>query len=218
MKATPHSLLDISVPVHPGTPEWPGDTSYSCGWTWSVAAGDSVNVSSITMSPHVGTHADAPLHLYDGGSSAENLPLGHFAGTAYVLSVDGPPRDISYSELTSLLPEVPQRLLLHTGASVTDGEFPDDWPAPTADAVVRLREAGMILLGTDAPSVDRRTSTRLEVHHALFGSGGANLENLNLRGVADGWYELTAYPLLLTGLDAAPVRAVLRRTETPSQV
>ena len=58
-------LIDVSVVLRPGTPEWPGDTPYSCGWTWSMAAGASVNVSAITLSPHVGTHADAPLHVHD---------------------------------------------------------------------------------------------------------------------------------------------------------
>jgi len=35
------------------------------------------------------------------------------------------------------------------------------------------------------------------------------LENLDLRAVPDGQYVLTAYPVLVSGADAAPVRAVL---------
>ncbi|HLV26284.1 MAG TPA: cyclase family protein [Gemmatimonadales bacterium] len=217
MKSQWGHLLDISIPVRPGTPEWPGDTPYSCGWTWSVAAGESVNVSSITMSPHVGTHADAPLHVRDDGSPIDRLPLGHFSGPAYVLGVEGAPRDISFEELSSLLPDIPERLLLRTGASVAEGRFPDDWPVPSEDAAFRLRTAGMLLLGTDAPSVDRRESKSLEVHHAIFRGGGCNLENLNLNGVPNGWYELTAYPIRLEGMDAAPVRAVLRRLAAPQK-
>jgi arylformamidase len=37
------------------------------------------------------------------------------------------------------------------------------------------------------------------------------LENLDLRMVTPGRYELIALPQRLEGLDAAPVRAVLRR-------
>jgi arylformamidase len=48
------------------------------------------------------------------------------------------------------------------------------------------------------------------VHHALFGGGAFVLENLDLREVPEGRYELIALPQRLVGLDAAPVRAVLR--------
>ena len=70
---------------------------------------------------------------------------------------------------------------------------------------------GLRLLGVDAPSVDARDSKTLEVHHALFEGGAYVLENLDLRDVEDGEHELIAFPLKLLALDAAPVRAVLRR-------
>jgi arylformamidase len=44
----------------------------------------------------------------------------------------------------------------------------------------------------------------------LFAGGAFNLENLDLRSVEDGEYELIAYPILIQGVDAAPVRAVLK--------
>jgi arylformamidase len=49
------------------------------------------------------------------------------------------------------------------------------------------------------------------VHRALFQGGACILENLDLRNVSSGDYHLTAFPLRLAGLDAAPVRAVLQR-------
>jgi len=58
--------------------------------------------------------------------------------------------------------------------------------------------------------VDGRESKTLDVHHELFGGGACNLENLDLRAVAPGAYELSAAPVRLVGLDAAPVRALLR--------
>lgn len=200
---------DISVLVRPGTPEWPGDTPYSCGWTWDMAAGASVQVSAITMSPHVGTHADSHLHVRPGAPATDALPLHAFAGAAYVLGVDGPPRDVDAEELLSRLPGGASRLLLRTGRSIADGSFPDDWPAPTAAAGRALAAAGVRLLGVDCPSVDRRHSTDLATHHALFDGGAQLLENLDLRGVRDGPYLLVAHPLRLAGLDASPVRAVL---------
>ncbi len=200
---------DVSVLVRAATPEWPGDTPFSCRWTWDMAQGASVQVSAITMSPHVGTHADAPLHVRPGAPGASALPLDAFAGPARVLTLAGDPRDVDLDELRALLRVVPERLLLRTGHGVAGGRFPDDWPALGAECAAALAGGGLRLLGVDAPSVDRRRSVTLDTHHALFDGGAAVLENLDLRAVPDGEYELVAYPLKLDGLDAAPVRAVL---------
>ena len=66
------------------------------------------------------------------------------------------------------------------------------------------------MLGVDAPSVDPKDSKTLPVHHMLFSGNAYILENLDLRRVPVGPYELIALPLKLMALDAAPVRAVLR--------
>ncbi|HEU4629502.1 MAG TPA: cyclase family protein [Gemmatimonadaceae bacterium] len=200
---------DVSVIVRPGTPEWPGDTPYSCRWTWDMAAGASVQVSAIALSPHVGTHADAPLHVRPGAPGSEALPLEAFMGAARVLTIDGAPHDVASDELLALIPEGTERVLLRTGRSIADGIFPDDWPALTPACAGALTARGIRLLGVDCPSVDRRASTALATHHALFDGGASVLENLDLRTVPDGEYLLVAPPLRLDALDAAPVRAVL---------
>ena len=208
---------DISIAVGPTTPEWPGDTPFSCGWTWRIAEGASVNLSALTMSPHVGTHADAPLHVADGWAPSDELPLEPFVGPAVVCSVDPALAAVEIADLRSLPRDrAVERILLRTGCSIADGRFPTAWPALTPAAVTALVERGLVLLGVDAPSVDARDSKTLEVHRALFAGGAFNLENLDLRNVADGEYELTALPLKLRALDAAPVRALLRAT--PGQV
>jgi arylformamidase len=48
----------------------------------------------------------------------------------------------------------------------------------------------------------------------LFSANAYILENLDLRRVPPGPYELIALPLKLMALDAAPVRAVLRDIRT----
>ncbi|MDQ3811200.1 MAG: cyclase family protein [Chloroflexota bacterium] len=195
----------------PETPEWPGDTPFSCSWTWSMARGASVNVSAFTISPHVGTHADAPLHVRDGWLSSDELPLDAFLGPAFVCGVDGDAPVLELPDLAALAPGVRiERLLLRSGRTIATGAFPEAWPALSTDAVHALLARGLRLLGVDAPSVDRRESKTLEVHHALFAGGACVLENLDLRDIEDGEHELVAFPLKLTGLDAAPVRAILR--------
>lgn len=205
------TLIDISVPLRVGTPEWPGDSPYSCRWTWQIASGQSVNVSALTMSPHVGTHADAPIHVHDGWSGAEALPLDAFLGPARVITVRGEDALVELADLgIGENDPVPVRLLLRTDCTVAGGAFPTRWPVLSASCARTLIARGLRLLGVDAPSVDERESKTLEVHHILFRGGACILESLDLRQVAEGEYDLVAAPLRLEGLDAAPVRAVLR--------
>ena len=67
-----------------------------------------------------------------------------------------------------------------------------------------------MLIGLDVSSVDSVDSASLPGHHALKRLGMVNLENLMLRGVPDGDYELIALPLKLDAACGSPVRAVLR--------
>ena len=206
-------ILDVSVLVRPGTPEWPGDVPFSCGWSCRLASGASVNLSHIAGSPHVGTHADAPLHVRDGWPASDQLPLTVFLGAALVLDVsDQPDGPLSLDAEDSRLAGC-ERLLLRTGRTIADGRFPDGWPVLAASTAAALAARRVRLVGVDAPSVDERESKTLEVHHALFDAGAYVLENLDLRAVTPGPYELIALPQRLEGLDAAPVRAVLRRRD-----
>lgn len=204
-------MHDISVPFDAGTPEWPGDTPFACGWAWQMAAGASVNVSRLTTSPHVGTHADAPLHVRAGAAGADRLPLAPFLGPARVVDVAHVRGAITLAHLRAAGYTVDTaRLLLHTGCSVASGTFPPAWPSLAPDAARALAHAGLRLLAVDAPSVDDRDSKTLDVHHALFDGGAFVLENLDLRGITPGEWELLALPMPIGAVDAAPVRALLR--------
>lgn len=209
-------MIDVSVALRVGTPEWPGDTPFSCGWPWAMADGASVNVSTLTTSPHVGTHADAPLHVRDGRPASDALPLDAFIGPCVVVDVSALDGMVGLAALEeaarrdALALVGATRLLLRTGRTIADGAFPAAWPALASDCVLHLVARGLRLLGVDCPSVDDRESKDLVVHHTLFDAGAYNIENLDLRGVRPGRYELVAPPLKLAGLDAAPLRAVLR--------
>lgn len=212
--------IDISIAMGAGTPEWPGDSPFSCGWSWDMAQGASVNVGRVTTSLHVGTHADAPLHVRQGAPASETLPLGAFSGP--VLLVDaadaatGPSLTVQWLERALAGRAVPERLLLRTAHTVVGGRFPAAWPSLTPASARWLVHGGLQLLGVDCPSVDPREDSSLAVHHALFDAGAFLIENLHLEAVPAGEYRLTAYPLLVQGADAAPLRAVLEPLDSPS--
>lgn len=203
-------IRDISIALRDGTPEWPGDTPYSCRWTWLMSQGSSVNVSCIAGSPHVGTHADAPVHVQDGWPGAHELPLDAFVGPAMVVNVAAHTGEIELATLDFDPALHGERLLLRTGRTIAGGRFPAEWPSLSEACARALVGRGLRLLGVDAPSVDARDSKSLAVHRMLFSGNAYILENLDLRRIAPGPYDLIALPLKLMALDAAPVRAVLR--------
>ena len=203
-------LRDISVTLSASTPEWPGDTPWSCGWTATIAKGSSVNLSSVTSSPHVGTHADAPLHVRDGWPGSHALPLEAFYGPAVVIDVSEMKGELSFSVIEPLIASYRvERLILKTGCTVATGSFPQEWPSLTESCARALLGLGVKLLGVDAPSVDTRDSKLLPVHNMLFQGNAFIIENLDLRRTPVGAYELIAFPMKVMSLDAAPVRAIL---------
>jgi arylformamidase len=205
-------LYDISVAFAAATPAWPGDTPFSCGWAWDMSKGASVNVSQWVTSPHVGTHADAPLHVLADGAGADALPLLPFVGAATVVDVAHFGGAISLDGLRAAgwRPGI-ERLVLRTQRTTASGTFPAFWPSLDPAAATALVQGGLRLLAVDCPSVDDRESKDLSVHHAIFGGGAYVLENLDLRGIEPGDYELVAFPLKVDCCDAAPVRAFIRR-------
>jgi arylformamidase len=203
----PH-LIDISQPVSPTTGAWPGDTPFSFRWTWSMREGSSCNVSAVTASPHVGTHADAPLHFDPQGPSIADVELRRYVGPCWVL--DGPrDRHVEVADLDGVDWRTCSRLLIRTCDARAE-RFPREFVALTPAAARRLADEGADLVGLDTPSMDPFDSKELPAHKVLAAARIAILENLVLAHVEPGPYELLALPLRWEGLDASPVRAVLR--------
>jgi arylformamidase len=206
------TLYDISRPLHEGLPVWPGDEPVRLEWTSLRAAGAMANTASLRLSVHAGTHLDAPYHIVDGGARVGDLPLEWMVGRAVVADVSGMPA-IAAASVDAVLQAHPgaTRILFRTGAWLDPGEFPTRYPPVLPEAASALLGQGVVLVGTDAPSVDPFDSEELPAHRALCGAGIPILENLLLDRVPPGEYELIALPLRLPGADASPVRAVLRR-------
>jgi len=177
-------VFDISRPVSPGIPVWPGDRPYERAWTSRLAEGASCNVGHIAMSVHTGTHMDAPFHFGDAGATVERIPLEACIGPAVVVPL---------ARLAGIRAE---RVLVRAGGGAAG--------AAAIEALPRL-----LLFGTDAASVDPEDSTAFATHRALERRGTVILEGLDLASVPDGEYQLIALPLPLVGMDGSPARAVL---------
>ncbi|MBM4429722.1 MAG: cyclase family protein [Chloroflexi bacterium] len=206
-------IVDISLPLRPNMPIWPGSVGLRLTRTSRLEAGDSANVSRLDCDVHVGTHVDAPWHFWQDGATVEQLPLDVLIGpatVAYLPQVDV----ITAGDLADLaLPPGTERLLLRTRnselwmAGVT--EFREDYVALTADAARWVVDQHMRLIGVDYLSVQRYQDGPT-VHQILLGAEVVIIEGLNLSGVESGEYELICLPLKILGAEGAPARAILR--------
>jgi len=155
--------------------------------------------------------------VHDGWPGSHELPLDAFYGRAVVVDVIAADGEITLDmlersisgDLTERIGRAP-RMLLKTGNTIAAGHFPERWPTLSEECARALLGYGLRLLGVDCPSVDERESKELPVHRMIFSGNACLLENLDLRRVPAGDYELSAFPMKLMGMDAAPVRAVLR--------
>jgi arylformamidase len=202
-------LWDISPPVQPGSPVFPGDAPYQQTWAATLGPGCPVNVATLTLSPHTGAHADAPLHYSADGAAIGALDLAPFLGRCRVVHAIGGGPLVTWQQLQHALDGLPPRVLVRTYARQPAG-WDADLAAFAPDTIERLADAGVVLVGIDTASIDPAASKTLPSHQVIRQRGLRVLENLVLDAVPEGDYELIALPLKLMTADASPVRAVLR--------
>lgn len=207
---TPRPLWDISAPVHAGSPVFPGDTPYSQQWCATLAPGCPVNVSAITLSPHVGSHADAPLHYDAQGAAIGAVALDAFIGPCRVVHAIGAGPLITWEHIAHAAHHLPPRVLVRTYERMPVDRWDGHLAAYAPETVERLADLGVVLIGIDTASIDPAESKTLDSHQVIRRRNLRVLENLVLDAVPEGDYELIALPLKLTTADASPVRAVLR--------
>jgi len=205
-------IWDISEPIEPSSATFPGDTPFSQEWVARQERGASCNVSTIRMSVHVGTHTDAPLHFDLAGRDIASVDLRAYLGRCRVVDVQptGSPPVIPAAALTPQLLAGVERILFRTRQEHDHRRWDPAFPSLGPDAARVLAAAGIRLVGLDSPSIDHADCKHLHGHHALHRGGVAILENLDLRAVPAGDYELIALPLRITNGDSSPVRAILR--------
>jgi arylformamidase len=204
-------LWDISPPVHAGSPVFPGDARYEQRWAVTIAPGCPVNVSTITLSPHTGAHADAPLHYDNEGQTVGALDLSPFLGPCRVIHAIGVTPLVQWQHISHAVDDrLPPRVLVRTYERMPVTDWDGALAAYAPQTIERLADLGITLVGIDTASIDPADSKALDSHQVIRRRGLRVLENLVLDDVPEGDYELIALPLKLVTADASPVRAVLR--------
>ena len=206
-------LIDISMPLRPGMPAWPGSPGVRYSNLKSITAGDDVNATDAALDVHSGTHVDAPLHFIGSGAAVETIEPARTVGAAHVVDTgDADPIDSRTLE-SSGVPAGTTRLLLKTVNSRRDPAAPPgfdpDYCALSPDGAEWIVDRGIELVGIDALSIQKFNDPP-DAHLTLLRAGVVILEGLTLAEAPVGECELICLPLRMAGIEAAPARAVLR--------
>ena len=177
---------------------YPGDPSPVRTVLASLEQGDIINLTSLSLCAHNGTHLDAPAHFIKGGKTIDEVDPTAYLGMCYVTRHEG---DVTASDAEAILHRAselgaPDRILIAGKATVTE-------------AAARIfAEAGIKLIGGESQSVGPEDAP-MAVHLILLGANILLLEGVVLSHVPEGVYFLTAAPLKLGGCEGAPCRALL---------
>lgn len=208
------TVYDISLVLGVEESVYPGDKPFRQTWDSRFCSGDSMNVSSIEMSSHSGTHIDIPFHYFDDRKSLESIPVEKFILPAFVVETEDSP---SVTAETVQNSDVSDRaaLLFKTQNSISglncSGKFESDFVYLSEAAAEECVSIKTPMVGIDYLSVDSFHTETYPVHNLLLQNSIFILENLNLKEVPAGYYTLLCLPIKIAGAEASPVRAVLTK-------
>jgi kynurenine formamidase len=202
-------IVDLSVPLGPGTQVYPGDPEPQLV-PHATLARDGYNLLALHLGSQTGTHIDAPYHVRADGLPVDAIDPALCTGPATVLDVRGTP---ARSPITvDRIGDGPLHpiVLINTGWARhygTPAYF--DHPSLHPDAVRRMLDGGVRTFCIDAPSIDPTPDDELAAHLLVADAGGVigeNFRNLELVDWPDPF--VSCLPIKLEGADGAPVRAV----------
>lgn len=189
-------IIDISKDILK-TPVYPGDPEGYVDPVKSIRAGDRCNLNGFYTCLHTATHIDAPLHFIDGGAAIDKFPVEYFIGECLV--VEAPPGPVTGAYAEEHFPFKGCERLLIKG---------DGLSYLMESSAYYIVDSSIKLIGTDAPSIGNHGSNDV-IHRALLSENIPIIEGLDLSDVEPGRYFLMAQPLKISGVEAAPCRAVL---------
>jgi kynurenine formamidase len=211
-------LVDLSVPVGPGTVVYPGDPAPELR-VHSTVERDGFNLLDVHLGSQSGTHVDAPYHFEDDALRIDEVPLERFLGPAVVVDATdvGPRGRVTWDHVAPVADRLGEGVvvLLHTGWAQhygTPAYF--DNPFLDADACRRILATGVRTICIDAINLDEtpdddHPGEGFPVHHLIAQVGGVIGENFRRFEDVD-WADpfVMCLPIALEAADGAPVRAV----------
>jgi len=205
------SFIDISPKIGEETGVFPGDITFQRKISMDTEKGDHLTLSSMQTTLHIGAHTDAPNHFSKNAKGIDEIDLDYYSGPCQVIEIVKQPNSTIAAKDLDGIAITANRILFKTNSFPSTSHFNPDFVALSEGLIEYLSSKKVILVGIDTPSIDPSESKTLEAHHATKNAGIAILEGIILEKVEPGVYDLSALPLKISGGDASPVRAVLKR-------
>lgn len=174
-------------------------------------------MTNISMVSHIGTHIEAPYHIFPDGMDLAQLPIDIFCGNAVMLDFTSlkPNSAISLEEAKEAAEkaggirkgDIVLCNLGYAGSYGTDNYA--NSPYFTTEAIDYLANSGMKMMGVDASGVEIPMSEEHVNHQALLSRNIPLIENVaNLNAVGQVRFKVYAFPLPVVGLESFPLRVV----------
>ncbi len=217
------TIIDLSRTLETDMPQSAALPRFEIAPYMAKAAGARVNCNILSLAEHMGTHCDAPFHIFSDGQSIDQLTVDAFVGNGVVLNFTHMTGKSVISAVDLERQEKVQNIQLETGDIVLIHTGFDDrhWTAgsritekikdrPTLglDAAEFMNSRGIKAVGLDTGSPDI-SGTELPVHQHLLKHQILIIESLtNLDLLPDTGFLFVALPLKIKGGSGSPVRAV----------
>jgi arylformamidase len=162
---SPRRIVDLSPTLRPQSPkdQWGSALVAAYGFADSTTFSHWVSqepiyamFSEVSLNTHIGPHADAPLHLVEGGRSIGDVPVDRFFGRARVIDVrsKGSDRPVERQDLEGLDIRPEEIVILVSGyAPPTGPEALPSYPYLSEGAAEYLAGLPVRAIVTDAPSL-----------------------------------------------------------------
>lgn len=201
-------LVDLTHPLRPGMPVWPGHPEFEHELVSCYTRGDASRVFRLGLGEHTGTHLDAPVHWIPGGDDIAQVPPDALTGRAAVIR----PSMESLREFESAYGEIGRgdRVLIDCGWAAQWGtpRYFSDWPAVPISLAEALVARQVSVIAVDTPSPDPADSATCPVHRLVLGNGTLIGENFARLAELSGWVTVLLAPLPIEQGTGSPVRAV----------
>ena len=205
------ATVDITMPIRPSMPVFPGDPATRLEPERSIERGDAYSLSVLTLGTHSGTHIDPPSHFLPRAATLDGIDLTALNGPCRVVRIPDGQSSVFASDVKDL-PSGTQRVLFKSANSRrwANGEpFFADFVDVSPSAAKALIERGVRLVGIDALSVESDPTLGYPVHRALLSNGVVILEGLLMGDVSGEDHSLRCLPLRIADGDGGPCRAIL---------
>ena len=235
--AVPGTIVDLTHAYDADTIYWPTEAGFQLE---EVAHGITEKgyfyaANRFCAAEHGGTHLDAPIHFFEGGHAADEIPIEQLIGLGVVVDVSeacANDRDYrvqvgdlrAWEKEHGRLPEGAMVLLrtawderwadreAYLGTALTGSEAVAElhFPGLHSDAARWItRERTIKAIGLDTPSIDYGQSELFESHVILFEAGVPAFENVaGLGQLPAKDFVVAALPMKIRGGTGGPLRIV----------